>query len=645
MSDYWKKRFQMLEEASNRDALEAYRQIEPSFVKAQRQIEKEINTWVARVAVNNEVTMSEARKLLSSKELAEFKWDVNQYIEAGRKHGSDPVWMKQLENASARFHISKLEALQIRTQEALETAFGNETDIVDSMVRKTYSDGYYKTLYEVQKGFNTGWEVGQIDQRKLDKIVSSPWSTDGKTFSNRIWDRKTQMVGELQNQLLQTCILGKTPDDAVKSLEQYVDKSVKNAENAARRLVMTEQAYFHSESQKEAFKELGVEQYEIVATLDSKTSEICQEMDGQVFDMKDFESGVTAPPFHVYCRSVVAPYFPDDFGEIGQRAARDEVNDKTYYVPADMKYPEWKKAFVDGDTSGLTPKTPSQTADVGDIIAIGRNYQSELSKGVGKEHYDGMHDLIDDCENETAVQCWQKYENQIKVGDAKYKGRQHASGSYIYIDAKKNAAGSSWETPFEVSFHESGHAIDCMNKDKASGIGLHFSARYKDGVFPKTITSEVDALVDEKAAVIKKVFKDHKGDWEWLHQNGYISSYNYDFFKRYGKWFGGEPKYSKSLAYKAVEKEIKALEPFQKSDLSDMMEGATRGKISIGFGHGKKYWTDRMFLGVNDGLATEAFAEMTSATFTNQQSLETIKKYLPESYKIFMEMLDFLVKN
>lgn len=364
MSDYWKKRFQMLEEASNRDALEAYRQIEPSFVKAQRQIEKEINTWVARVAVNNEVTMSEAKKLLSSKELAEFKWDVNQYIEAGRKHGSDPVWMKQLENASARFHISKLEALQIRTQEALETAFGNETDIVDSMVRKTYSDGYYKTLYEVQKGFNTGWEVGQIDQRKLDKIVSSPWTTDGKTFSNRIWDRKTQMVGELQNQLLQTCILGKTPDDAVKSLEQYVDKSVKNAENAARRLVMTEQAYFHSESQKEAFKELGVEQYEIVATLDSKTSEICQEMDGQVFDMKDFESGVTAPPFHVYCRSVVAPYFPDDFGEIGQRVARDEVNDKTYYVPADMKYPEWKKAFVDGDTSGLTPKTNAQNGDI-----------------------------------------------------------------------------------------------------------------------------------------------------------------------------------------------------------------------------------------------------------------------------------------
>ncbi len=356
MSEYWKKRFQILEDASHRDAVEAYNKIEPSFLAAQRQIDKEINVWVARVAVNNDVTMAEARKLLSSKELAEFKWDVNQYIEAGKKHGSDPVWMKKLENASARFHISKLEALQIRTQQALETAFGNETDVVDSMIRKTYSEGYYRTLYEVQKGFGTGWEVGQLDQRKIDKMVSSPWSTDGKNFSSRIWDRKSQMIGELQNQLVQTCVLGKTADDAAKSLEQFVDGKIKNANNAARRLVMTEQAFFHSESQKEAFKELGVEQYEIVATLDSRTSEVCREMDGHVFDMKDFESGATAPPFHVYCRSVVAPYFDDDFGEIGQRAARDEENDKTYYVPANMKYPDWKKAFVDGDTSMVTVK-------------------------------------------------------------------------------------------------------------------------------------------------------------------------------------------------------------------------------------------------------------------------------------------------
>ena len=38
-----------------------------------------------------------------------------------------------------------------------------------------------------------------------------------------------------------------------------------------------------------------------------------------------FEPGVTAPPFYVYCRFTTVPYFDDDFGQIGERAARNVV--------------------------------------------------------------------------------------------------------------------------------------------------------------------------------------------------------------------------------------------------------------------------------------------------------------------------------
>ena len=119
---------------------------------------------------------------------------------------------------------------------------------------------------------------------------------------------------------------------------------------------MTEQAYFHSVAQQEAFKELDVEEFEVVATLDNLTSEICQEMDGKHFPMKDYEPGVTAPPFHPWCRSVTVPYFDDDF-DVGERAARDE-DGETYYVPADMTYPEWEKAMVNGQTDNLKSAEP-----------------------------------------------------------------------------------------------------------------------------------------------------------------------------------------------------------------------------------------------------------------------------------------------
>ena len=77
---------------------------------------------------------------------------------------------------------------------------------------------------------------------------------------------------------------------------------------------MTEQAFISSAAQKDAFNDLDVEEFEIVATLDSHTSDICREMDGKHFPMKDFQPGVTAPPFHVWCRSTTVPYFDDEWG-------------------------------------------------------------------------------------------------------------------------------------------------------------------------------------------------------------------------------------------------------------------------------------------------------------------------------------------
>ena len=356
---YWRKRFEILEQASNAYAHQTIRKIDPAFTQAERQIDAEITAWYQRFADNNEITMQQARKLLNSKELAELKWDIDTYIKYGEQNAIDGLWMKELENASAKFHISRLEALKLRTQQAAEVAFGNELDEVDGLARKVLTEGYYHTAFEIQKGMGVGWDIGTMDNRKLEKLLSTPWTTDGKTFSDRIWTSKQQLIGEVHNQLTRTCLQGKAPDEAIKNISKKFGVS----KSQAGRLVMTEQAYFHSVSQEEAFKELGVEQYEIVATLDSHTSEICQDMDGQHFDMKDYEPGVTAPPFHPWCRSVTCPYFDDDFGSVGERAARDEETGKTYYVPANVKYPEWKKAFVDGGSkSGFT------TAEPGDII-------------------------------------------------------------------------------------------------------------------------------------------------------------------------------------------------------------------------------------------------------------------------------------
>lgn len=346
-SEYWRNRASELENIQHSYSQEAYAEIEKIFINAQRETQKEIEAWYGRLAKNNQVSITEARKLLSANELAEFKWDVKEYIKYGKENAINKAWIKELENASAKYHISRLEALQIRTQQYVEKAFGNELDVVDTLIKKSYTDGYYCTMFDIQKGFNVGFDVSGVDERTLKNIVGKPWALDGKNFSDRIWASKQDIINELHSQLTRTCVLGKSPDWAINAISKKFDVS----KNRARTLVQTEQAYFSSVAREDAFKELDVEEYEILATLDSRTSNVCQELDNKVFSMNDFEVGVTAPPFHPNCRSTTIPYFDDEYG-VGKRAARGS-DGKTYYVDSDMSYETWKKGFVDGDKSGI----------------------------------------------------------------------------------------------------------------------------------------------------------------------------------------------------------------------------------------------------------------------------------------------------
>lgn len=348
-AEYWKLRFEQLEQAQNQKGVKAYADIERQYKEAQKQLEGQIARWYQRFATNNGISLAEARQYLKGADLKEFKWDVQEYIKYGQDNALNSGWMKELENASAKYHISKLEALKVQTQHSLEVMYAKQFGTMHGALSDAFESGYYHTAYELQHGFNVGWDIAGLDQAQIEKVLAKPWAADGYNFSERIWGNKNKLISEVHNELSRNIMLGADPQKAIDSLA----KKMNTSKNNAGRLVMTEEAYFSSAAQKDCFESLGVEQYEIVATLDSHTSGICRSLDGKHFPMKDYQPGVTAPPFHVYCRSTTVPYFDEQF-DIGERAARDEETGKTYYIPDDMNYQEWKETFVDGgDKSGF----------------------------------------------------------------------------------------------------------------------------------------------------------------------------------------------------------------------------------------------------------------------------------------------------
>lgn len=373
-AEYWKQRFTQLEAAQNRKGATAYLEMEKQYKAAQNELEAQIARWYQRFADSNGISLAQAKQWLKGQDLAEFKWDVKEYIKYGKENAINGAWMQELENASSKFHISRLEALQIQTQNSLETMFAQQMGTMKKALSDVYASGYYHTAYTVQQGFGLGWDIAGLDQAQIEKVLSKPWAVDGYNFSTRIWNSKTKLIGEVHNELSKNLLTGADPQKAIDSLAKKMGTSKSNAG----RLVMTEQAYFSSAAQKDCFNDLDVEEYEIVATLDSHTSDICRSLDGKVFKMSDYKPGVTAPPFHVYCRSTTAPHFKDNF-DAGERAARG-ADGKTYYVPDDVTYSEWKRAFVDGDKNGFAEVQKNHFSRTEKRGTIKPKEQSEAAK-------------------------------------------------------------------------------------------------------------------------------------------------------------------------------------------------------------------------------------------------------------------------
>lgn len=164
--DYWRKRFEILENSEHMKAVEYAAKLDEAYRKASKKVQNDINLWYARFANNNEISMAEARKLLTAGELEEFKWTVEEYI----KNGHLPEqFEKQLENASAKVHITRLEALKMQMQEHVETMYHDEEQGLTNLLERIYTDGYYRTAYEVQKGVGIGYSLMKLDKASVER--------------------------------------------------------------------------------------------------------------------------------------------------------------------------------------------------------------------------------------------------------------------------------------------------------------------------------------------------------------------------------------------------------------------------------------------------------------------------------------------
>lgn len=623
--EYWQKRFELLEQAAHQQGVQCYADIEKQYRQAQKQLEGQIAAWYQRFASNNGVTLAEAKRMLNAKELAELKWDVNQYIQYGQENAINGTWVKQLENASARFHISRLEALKLQTQQSIEVMFGNQLDSIDSTMRNVYKSGYYHTAYEIQKGVGIGWDFSALDDKQISKVINKPWAVDGKNFSERIWGNRQKLVNELNNTLTQNIILGKDPQKAIDEIARKMNISKTNAG----RLVMTEEAFFSSAAQKDCFTELDVEQFEIVATLDSHTSDICRGMDGKHFKMSEWKVGETAPPFHVHCRSTTVPYFDDEFDAVGERAARNEETGKTYFVPGNMTYKEWDKAFVQGDKSDLQEINPDDTIKTEEQNFDIEGNTTKLKGAMSDKDYAEYLARLNNHSNDNVKKLYSSYADKIAgVKKASSGAYTPASNSltFSYPDERYIQNGKD---KYSTVAHEYGHFFDVQ----AQFSDLHFNEidtvknnlNYTKSRFTNRASSsdEFLAAVRKDKQFLRDTLTDEIKKELRLHDasDGVQDAIDGLLWERI-EWGHGDKYYNRLYHSIKQMKEHKGLQQAYKDLGYDVSNLSKVVSICRDYDSASEMWANIMAAEVNGG-----------------EALEYVKKYLPNSYAALIEIL------
>lgn len=603
--DYWTERFDQLTDAQLNKGAEYYHNLEEQYRKAIQSVEKDLAKWYARYATENGISLTEAKRLLSGRDLEEFRMDVKEYIKKGETLNYSSQWAKQLEAASVKVHVSRLEALKIQMQQQAEAMYATEADALDSLARNIYTDGYYRTAYEIQKGIGVGFDLMQLDTNKIDKLIAKPWAADGKNFSQRIWNNRAQLVSELENRLTQSIIRGQSPKKVIAEIAERFNVN----KSKAGRLVMTESAFFASASQRDAFNDLDVERYEVLATLDSRTSPICRAMDGKVLPMSEYKPGVTAPPFHVYCRSTTVPYFDDEFTADEQRAARGK--DGEYYtVPASMKYEEWKKTFVDG---GSKENLAILDIDKNEVAAKLKNIgftdeqASEISNAIG--------DLpANSREKEIWAETMQEAPFEITDGEDDEAYFSTRTGK-IRFNRENNES--------RTAFHEAAHWKDVNAVKKKAFDGADWGWEINDA------SDWVQHVVDQKngsaprladlASFAKKLGMEVEGDgnyWLWFKEPEKV-------FEAFNEWIKKEikPKYG-----------VSAFDDKGFSSVADILSGLTNDEIRsslIWGGHVQEYWMSNAKL-----FYKEAWADFCTLKATNNKPmLGLLEELTPNLYK------------
>lgn len=363
------------------------------YGKAEKEILEEVEQLYQKFADQQKISLAEAKRLIRDADFRKIDWDgmVKQSMEQreqirnGKGNLPDEVIRNleerhkkledQLKAFAKRGRISYLELKQVEIDRKLLSLYDDQQKNIYDYLRSEYDDSYYRQVFNSQQMQGFGYDFIRPNEAAIDRAILNQYQR--QNFSKTLYSHCDHFSKDLRENLVTGMIRGESLD----KMASRIKKRMGVAYSAAKTLVRTETAYVYEQATKEAYEQCDIEWYEYLATLDNKTSEMCRELDGKHFRVKDAMPGRNYPPMHPNCRSTTVCWFPDEEGKKKQttRLAKDR-DGKYYEVPADMTYKQWQEIYR--TEQGTTRKNERQKRPDLDPVASANRSATDAIRNI-----------------------------------------------------------------------------------------------------------------------------------------------------------------------------------------------------------------------------------------------------------------------
>ena len=469
MSSYMDKYFSMQSLILEDEILNVYQQ-------ARKEIDKKLSDFNKRHAAKN----AEMQKKLKDGTITQDQY--KQWLTGQIFIGNQ--WKQKAES------IDKV--LLNADKEAAKLVHGKSIDV--------FAENANYTAYEIEKDFAGVVNFGLYDRNTVSRYLRDnpktlpEWKIDEP--KDYVWNQK-----KVQNAVLQGIIQGEGIPEISKRMARDLSSSNARKMTLFSRTAMTGAQNSGRITRMEEAEEQGIEvNKQWIATLDDRTRDTHQELDGQIrkvdepFEVDgmeiDYPGDPNAPPELVYnCRCSLRYVYPGIKQNRERRAYRinEETGKRESYIVGDVSYKEWKNGKIQADEIVIPEQNTESPKSVYGGEAVD-GIKNERHREAVQQYLDSAPDIIANAWNFAADSMHApQFDAPLKDGQesAFYRPRD---GKTHYSSEKKCFEKSDYQEEYSVYFHEYGHNIDNL---LAEENGSHLSDEYKNGAFGRTIRTEI----------------------------------------------------------------------------------------------------------------------------------------------------------